>query len=88
MLGWLLLGAFLTVAVITIAVSYLNRNTAARELRNRDILKGKIKDIVKSGSITHIKMDAIKDDGEEVEVDFETEDYDSYQIRRGIEIYT
>ena len=87
MLGWLLLGALLAVAVISITVSYLNTDTAKRELRNHDIQKGVVKEIVKSGSVTHIKLDAIKEDGGEVEVDIETEDYNSSQIRKGVVIY-
>lgn len=88
MLGWLLLGALLTAAVITIIVSYLNRDKAEDELRDHNIQKGVVKEIVKSGSITHIKMDALTDDGEEVEVDIEADDYNSSQIYRGAVIYT
>lgn len=88
MLGWLLLGALFSVAVISITVAYVNKEMAKHVLRNHDIHKGVVKEIVKSGSVTHIKLDAIKEDGEEVEVEIEAEDYNSSQIREGVVIYT
>lgn len=88
MLGWLLFGALLTVAVISITVVYLNKDIAEQELKKQNISKGVIKDIIKSGNVTHIKLDAIKEDGNEVEVDIESEDYNSSQIYRGVIIYT
>lgn len=87
MLGWLLLGALLTVTVITICVSFLNKSIAKQKLREKNIKKGVIKDIVNSGGITHIKLDAISDDGYEKEVEFEVDDYDSSEIRHGTTIY-
>lgn len=86
MLGWLLLGALLTAAVITICVTYLDKRVAKDKLNEKNIRKGVVKDIVKSGSVTHIKLDAIDTDGNEKEVVFETEDYDSSEIRRGMTI--
>lgn len=88
MLGWLLLGALLTAAVVTIVVSYLSRSKAKDELRNRNIQKGVVKSIVRSGSVNHIKMDCLKEDGEEVEVDFEADDYDEDEFYEYAVIYT
>lgn len=86
MLGWLLLGALFTVAVITICVTYLNKRVAKDKLKEKGIRKGVVKDIVKSGSITHIKLDAIDTEGNEQEVDFEADDYDTSEIRKGMTI--
>lgn len=88
MLGWLLLGALLAAAVITISVTYLNRDIAKRKLEDHDICKAVVKDIIYSGSVAHVKMDALMTDGEEVEVDIEAEDYNSSQIYKGTVIYT
>ena len=88
MLGWLLLGAIFAAAVITITVTYLNKAAAKRKLAEKEIWKGSIKEILQSDSVTHIKLDAITDDGSEVEVDFETEDYDSDEIYEGAVIYS
>lgn len=88
MLGWLLLGALMTAAVIYITVSYLNREIAERELKKNNVRKGMVKSIVKSGSVAHIKMDAIKDDGSEVELEIEADDYNAAQIHKGAVIYS
>lgn len=86
MIGWLLLGAFLTAAVITICVSYLDKRVAKEKLKEKSIRKGVIKDICTSGGVTHIKLDAIDTSGNEQEVEFEAEDYDSSEIQRGMTI--
>ena len=86
MLGWLLLGVLLTAAVITICVSYLDKNVAQEKFKEKSIRKGVVKDIVKSGSVTHIKLDAIDTDGNEQVVEFEADNYNSSEIRRGMTI--
>lgn len=89
MLGWILLGAFLATAGLTIAVSYLNESIAQNKMRENQIKKGTIKDIVKSDGVTHIKLDALMDDGTEQKVQFEVDGgYDTQQIKRGITLYT
>lgn len=84
MLGWLLLGALLTAAVLTICVPFLNRQIAKDKMRENGIKKGTIKEIITSNNVTHIKLDALKDDGTEQEVEFEVEGYDSGEIRKAI----
>lgn len=86
MLGWLLLGAILGAAVITICVSYLDKKVAKDKLRDKNIRKGVVKDIINSSGTTHIKLDAIDESGNEQQVEFEVNDYDSSEIRRGITI--
>ena len=86
MLGWLLLGALITAAVITICVSFLNKQVAKDKLRENNIKKGFIKEICKSSGITHIKLDAIDTDGNEQEVDIEADDYDENEIYEGMTI--
>lgn len=86
MLGWILLGVILGAAVITIVVSYLNKNVAEEKLREKNIRKGVIKDIVSSGGVKHVKLDAIDEDGKERQIEFEVEDYDSFEIRKGVTI--
>ena len=44
MLGWLLLGALLTAAVITICVSYLDKKVAKEKLKGKSIRKGVVKE--------------------------------------------
>lgn len=87
MLGWLLLGALLTATVIVIAVSYLDKAVAKRKLKEKNIKKAVIKDIVNNSGVAVIKLDAIDDYGDNLSVEFETEDYDSYDIKRGATIY-
>lgn len=84
MLGWLLLGALFTAAVITICVSYLDKKTAKEKLKEKNIRKGVIKKIVRSENVTHIKLDAIDTAGNEKEVEFEADAYDSSEIREGM----
>lgn len=83
MLGWLLVGALLAVAVITICVNFLNKRIARDKLRENDLRKGVIKDICTSGGVAHIKLDAIDIEGNEKEVEFETNDYDASEIYKG-----
>lgn len=86
MLGWILLGALFAAAVITICVSYLDKKVAKEELKEKGIRKGIVKDIVKSGNVTHIKLDAMDTDGNEQEVEFEADDYNSSEIKKGMTI--
>lgn len=86
MLGWLLFGALVCAAVITIYVTFLDKRTAKEKLREKNIKKGVVKDIVTSGSITHIKLDALDESGNEQKVEFEVEEYDSSEIRKGMTI--
>ena len=82
-----ILFAALLVRTISITAAYLDKDTARDKLKNRNIRKGFVKNIVKCDSITHIKLDAITEDDKEVEVDFETEGYDQSEIYEGAEIY-
>lgn len=86
MLGWLLLGALIGAAVITIYVSFLDKDVARDKLREKNIKKAVVKDIVNSDGVTHVKLDAIDESGYEQQVDFEVDSYDSYEIRRGVTI--
>lgn len=86
MLGWLLLGALLTATVITICVLYLDKKVAKEKLKEKSIRKGVVKDIIKSGCVTHIKIDAIDAYGNEQEVEFEADDYNSSEIKKGMTI--
>ena len=86
MLGWLLLGAILGAAIITICVTYLDKSVAKDKLKSKNIKKGVVKDIVNSSGITHIKLDAIDEDGNEKQVEFEAQDYNSSEIRKGMTI--
>ncbi len=87
MLGWLLFGALLTATIITICVSYLDEEVAEEKLKERSIRKGVVKDIINLGNVTHIKLDAIDTDGNEQAVEFETDDYNSFEIRKGMTIF-
>ena len=86
MLGWLLFGLLVGAAVITICVSFLDRKVAQDKMKENKIRKGVIKDIVKSSNVTHIKLDAIDEDGNEKKVEFEVENFDTTQIRKGVTI--
>ena len=87
MLGWLLLGALLGAAVITICVPYLNKKIAKEKMKEKEITKGKIKSIITSGGVTHMKMGALTDDGTEQQIEFEVDDYDASEIQQGMTIY-
>ena len=86
MLGWLLLGALFTVAVVTICVVYLNADVAKQKMKEKGIKKGVIKDIIKSENVVHIKLDGLDTDGSEQEIEFEAESYDRKEIRKGMTI--
>lgn len=90
MLGWLLWGIIVggAVAAIVITVSYLNKKNAQEELRKKNIKKATVKDIVKDPGVTHIKLDGLDEEGNSVEVQFDTSSYDSSEIRQGIVLYT
>ncbi len=89
MLGWLILGLVIggTAAAIIITVSFLDKAKAKTELKNKNIKRATVRDIVKDPSVTHIKLDGLDEDGNEVEVQIDTEDYDSKEIKRGTVIY-
>ena len=86
MLGWILLGVVIGADVITIVVSFLDKNVAKEKLQEKNIRKGVIKDIISDGGVKHVKFDAIDEEGNEQQVEFEVDDYDSTEIRRGITI--
>lgn len=86
MLGWMLLGALLGAAVIMIYVSYLDRSTAKKELKERNISKARIKEIITSSGTAHIKLNAIDEDGVEHEVEIAADDYNKSEIREGMTI--
>lgn len=88
MLGWLLFGALLGAAAIMIYVSYLDRSVAKKELKEKNIKKATIKQIVTSPDTKHIKLDAIDENGMEQEVEIEAEDYNKSEIWEGMTIYT
>ncbi len=83
MLGWILAGVLLAAAVITIYVSFLNKRVAREKLREQNMRKAQIRSICISDGVTHIKLDAIDTDGNEREVEFETDDYDESEIYKG-----
>lgn len=88
MFGWILLGLLAGAAVISIVVSYLDRDTVKETFKENNISHGTIKDIVHDGLVAHIKLDAIKEDGSEVKLDYEVEDYNRSQIREEVVIYS
>lgn len=85
MLGWLLWGLIIDAAAgaICIVVSFLNKKRSKEELRNRNIKKATVRDIVKDPSVIHIKLDGIDEDGNEVDIQIDTQEYDSSEIKRG-----
>lgn len=89
MLGWLIWGLVIggAVAAIIITVSYLDKAKAENELKNKKIERATVRDIVRDSSVTHIKLDGLDEDGNEVEIQIDTEDYDSTEIKRGTIIY-
>lgn len=88
MLGWLLFGALLGAAAIVICVTYLDKNVAKKELREKGMEQAFIKEIINDPHTCRIKLDAIDEDGEEHEVEIEAEDYDQDEIWQGMTIYT
>lgn len=88
MLGWLILGALLGAAVVTICVSYLDTNVAKNKLREKNIRKAVVKNIIKSDGVIHVNLDALDEHGNEQKVEFETQDLNAYEICRGITITT
>lgn len=90
MLGWLLFGLTIggaAVAIITIAICYLDKAKAKIELKNRNIKRAIVRDIVNDPSVTHIKLDGLDEEGNEVEIQIDAVDYDSAEIKRGMCIY-
>jgi len=89
MLGWLIWGLVIggAVAAIIITVSYLDKAKAENELKNKKNECATVRDIVRDSSVTHIKLDGLDEDGNEVEIQIDTEDYDSTEIKRGTIIY-
>lgn len=86
MLGWLLLGALMAAAVITICVTFLDKRVAKDKLNEKGIRKGVIKEIINSSGVAHIKLDAIDNYGNEQQVEFEADDYDATEVRKGMTI--
>ncbi len=88
MLGWLLWGLIIGAAAgaICIVVSFLNKKTAKEELRNKNIKKATVRDIVKDPGVAHIKLDGIDEDGNEVDIQIDAEEYDTSEIKRGVVI--
>lgn len=89
MLGWLIWGLVIggAVAAVVITVSYLDKAKAKNELKNKNINRATVRDIVKDPDVTHIKLDGLDEDGNEVEIQIDTEEYDSTEIKRGAVIY-
>ncbi len=88
MLGWLLMGALLGAAAIMIYVTFLDKNVAKKELRDKGMAKAYIRKIINDDGICKMKLDALDEDGVEHEVEIETEDYDRSEIWQGMTIYT
>ncbi len=89
MVGWLIWGLVIggTVAAIIITVSYLDKAKVKNELKNRNIKRTTVRDIVKDPSVIHIKLDGLDEDGNKIEIQIDTEDYDSNEIKRGAVFY-
>lgn len=89
MLGWLIWGLVIggAVATIVITVSFLNKAKAKTELKNKNIKRATVRNIVKDPGVTHIKLDGLDEDDNEVEIQIDTEEYDSTEIKRGTVIY-
>lgn len=87
MLGWLLFGALFTATVITICVSYLNKDVLRNKLKNENIKKAQIRGIIKSGNVAHMKLDALDNEGNEREVEINADDYDRTEIYNGAVIF-
>ena len=84
MLGWLFWGLVIggtAVAIITIAVSYLNKAKAKNELKNKNIKRAAVRDIVKDPSVTHIKLDGLDEDGNEVAMTESVEEDNAEEIK-------
>ncbi len=87
MLGWLLFGALFTAAVITICVSYLNEDVLRKKLREKNISAAQIKGIFKSDNVSHMKLEALDNEGNEREVEINADDYDRTEIYKGTVIF-
>ena len=88
MLWWWILGGLLAAGVIYIVVDYLDKNTAKAKLKEKDVYKGVIKDIIHKDGVKHVKLDTLATDGKECEVEFEANDIDENEIYTGAVIYT
>ena len=88
MLGWILLGAIIGIAVITIFVTYLDMNTADDKLKENGIKKAVVKDIVNDGGITHIHLDGFDEENHKKEIEIVADSCDSSEIYEGLTIST
>lgn len=90
MLGWLIAGALIGAAVITICVTFLNTNVARDKARVEcpNVVSLAVRSVVKNGSVNVVKMDALDDDGDTInEISFEADEVGS-DIYVGKKIYT
>lgn len=90
MLGWILLGALFTgvaVGVIIIVAPHFDKKTAKTHLKKNKVKMAWVKDIVKSDKVVHIDLDGLDEDGNSVEIQVTTDNYDEKQIIKGIMIY-
>lgn len=90
MLGWILLGALFTgvaVGVIVFVVPHFDKKTAKTHMKKNKVKMAWVKNIVKSDKVVHINLDGVDEDGNSVEIQVTTDDYDEKQIIKGIVIY-
>ena len=83
MLGWLLLGVLIGAAVITIAVSCLDKDTAKKEMKDRNIRKAVVREMSTSDGVHHVSLDALDENGNEQKIEFVAEDIIRNQIYEG-----
>ena len=84
MLGWILLGAIVGIAIITIISPYLNRNIANRFLKDNKVVKASIRSLFKEKNITHINLDGLDEEYNETKIEIVTEAYDPSEIYEGV----
>lgn len=89
-LGWALAaiaaGLIVGSVVIKIIVEFLDLATAKQKLKENRIKSGWIKEIVESDGIPHIKLEALDEDDNIREVEFEVQQYDRGTIKEGLQI--
>lgn len=88
MLRWIVLATLLGLALITITVSYLNQQIAKEKLREYNIRKAVIKNIVKDKGVAHITLDGLDEEYNEQEVVIIADNYDIDEIYDGVIINT
>lgn len=72
---------------IIITVRYLNKVKAKIELKNKNIKRATVRNIVKDPNVIHINLNGLDKDGNEMEIQIDAEDYDSTEIKQGAVIY-